>query len=162
MSGYDSESFPMIKFLQENFGQSATQFRIGTRTKFINQEHGFSVAFLQKVVHVFKSVTVGTQMIFNRLVVSDIRQDSVEQKGFAAFVNGNQHTGLQHQLQQSNSLQRDCFSSGIGPRNHDDSGFLIQFKSLGMRDFVFLLVVQVQNRVEGISEIQSSIFCYRR
>jgi hypothetical protein len=58
------------KFLKENFGQSTI---IQDQNLYPNSsiEHSFTIAFLQ-VVHVLESVTVGTQMIFNRLIVSNI------------------------------------------------------------------------------------------
>ncbi len=52
-------------------------------------------------------------MVFNGLVVTDIRQYSVEQERFTSLVNRNQHAALQHQLKQSDGFQGDTFSAGI-------------------------------------------------
>src|SRR5690606_3132993 len=109
----DSESLSMIEFFQENLCQSASQFRVGARSEFVNQKQCFIVTFLEKIIHILESVAVRTQVIFDRLIVSDIGQNSVKQKGRTSVMHRNQQPTLQHQLQKPNGFEGNTLSSCI-------------------------------------------------
>src|SRR5690606_27262565 len=90
----DAVSLPFIKFFKENLRQCTTQFRVGTCTEFINQRQSILITFSQKITHVFESIAVSTQTIFNRLIITNICQNFVKQKRGAPLVNRNKNTAL--------------------------------------------------------------------
>lgn len=69
-------------------------------------------------------------MIFNGLVVANIAQYAVKEAKFTKWICRNQKPALKHQLQQSNGLQRNTLSSGIGPRNYYNTVLWVQLDGL--------------------------------
>src|SRR5579883_956787 len=58
------------------------------------------------------------EVLLDRLVVADVGQHGVEYREFGA-IGGNWDTGLRHQREQANSLERNRLAAGVRTRNHE-------------------------------------------
>ena len=95
----DSECSFLVETFQYGFGNSTSDLRLCTSTELVNQDEAPFVAALHHDFHVGQVRRVGTQIIFNRLLITNIDKDAAEYTGMTTFVQGNQHTALQHILQ---------------------------------------------------------------
>ena len=68
---------------------------------------------------------IGTEVIFEALLVANIYEQAFEYSGAAALVHGYEHSALQHILQQAGSLQTHRFSAGIGARYEQYAPFTV-------------------------------------
>ena len=87
-------------------------------TELVNQDEAPFVTALHHDFHIGQVRRVGTQIIFNRLLITNIDKDAAEYTGMTTFVQGNQHTALQHILQQTDCFQTDGLTSGIRSHHH--------------------------------------------
>ena len=99
VGGDDSECSFLVETFQDGFGNSASNLRFRTSTELVNQDEAPFVATLHHDFHVGQVRRVGTQIVFNRLLITNIDKDAAEYTGVTAFVQGNKHTALQHILQ---------------------------------------------------------------
>ena len=70
----------------------------------VDQDEAAFIAAFHHDFHVGQVRRISTQVIFDGLFVTDIDEDTAEHTCMTAFVQRNQHTALQHILQQT-----DCF-----------------------------------------------------
>ena len=100
--------------------------RLRTSTELVNQDEAPFVTALHHDFHIGQVRRVGTQIIFNRLLITNIDKDATEYTGMTTFVQGNQHAALQHILQQTDCFQTDGLTSGIRSGYNKDTLFLIE------------------------------------
>ena len=95
----DSECSFLVETFQYSFGNSTSDLRLRTSTELVNQDEAPFVTALHHDFHIGQVRRVGTQIIFNRLLITNIDKDATEYTGMTTFVQGNQHAALQHILQ---------------------------------------------------------------
>ena len=122
----DSECSFLVETFQDGFGNSASNLRFRTSTELVNQDEAPFVTALHHDFHIGQVRRVGTQIIFNRLLITNIDKDATEYTGMTTFVQGNQHAALQHILQQTDCFQTDGLTSGIRSGYNKDTLFLIE------------------------------------
>ena len=126
VGGDDSECSFLVETFQYGFGNSTSDLRLRTSTELVNQDEAPFVTALHHDFHIGQVRRVGTQIIFNRLLITNIDKDAAEYTGMTTFVQGNQHTALQHILQQTDCFQTDGLTSGIRSGYNKDTLFLIE------------------------------------
>src|SRR5690606_21654279 len=96
-------------------------------------------------------------MVFNRLIIANIRQNSFKEINLTVGVNWNQDATLKHYLQQSNGFERDTFTSSIRARDYDYPFVKNQFYALRICFSISFIVGNQQKRVIGIYK-RNSLF----
>ena len=121
MGGDDSKGTFQVETLQDGFGNGPANLRFRSSSELINQDEALAVARFQHHLHVGQVGRVGTQVVFNTLLVADVNEDVAEDAGMASFVHGHQHAALEHVLQQSDGFQADGLTSGVRTGNQQDA-----------------------------------------
>ena len=103
-------------------------------------------------------VAVGAELVFNALVVADVREDAVEPPHLAVRVGGDEQAALQHELQQAYSLEGDGLASGVRAGDDEHAGVGAELQGLGFRAGSGAGVAQQQQRVVGVDEVKSRGF----
>ena len=111
----------VIQFPQDGLGNRTPDLRIGTRAKFIDEYQRTLIGVFQKQAHVGQAGTIGTQVVFDGLLVADIGKEVVKNSQFRAFVHRYQQARLRHQLQQSGRFHGDRLSSGVRPTEYQNT-----------------------------------------
>ncbi len=93
-----TERLFLVETLQYGFGNGTTYLGFCSASEFIDQDEAAFIAVLHHDLHVGKMRGVGTQIIFNGLLVTDINEYAAEYSGMAAFMHGDEHSALQHVL----------------------------------------------------------------
>ena len=88
----------MVETFQYGFGYGTTDLRFCSAAEFIDQDEAAFIAVLHHYLHIGKMRRIGTQIIFNGLLVTYINEYAAENTRMAAFMHGNEHTTLQHIL----------------------------------------------------------------
>ena len=113
MSRDNTESPLLIETLQYSLGNGTANLRLRPSTKFINENETATVALLHHDFHVRQMGRIGTQIVFYRLLVTDINEDTAENTYVATFMHRYGQSALQHILQQPHRFQADRLSSCI-------------------------------------------------
>src|SRR3546814_2233760 len=82
MRGHYPSRLPVIQRFKHRFSQRATELRIGTSTKFVNQYQCPFSGLCQEFLHFGEMSAVGTQIALDRLIVSNIGQYFMEDPHF--------------------------------------------------------------------------------
>src|SRR5690606_15968901 len=104
-----------MEYFQYRFGNRSAKKRIGARTEFINEHHGFSVGMLGEMLHFSEVSAVGTQIALDGLVITNIGEYLSEYTHARYRIGGDGQTCLNHQLQQSDRFHTNRFSTGVRP-----------------------------------------------
>lgn len=84
--GDDTERLFLVEAFQYGFGDGASYLGFCSTTEFINQDEAPFIAVFHHDFHVRKVGGVGTQIIFNGLLVTDVNEYAAEYSGMTAFV----------------------------------------------------------------------------
>ena len=84
--GDDTERLFLVEAFQYGFGDGASYLGLRSTTEFINQDEAPFIAAFHHDFHVHKVGGVGTQIIFNGLLVTDVDEYTAEYSGMTAFV----------------------------------------------------------------------------
>ena len=82
----DSECSFLVETFQYSFGNSTSDLRLRTSTELVNQDEAPFVTALHHDFHIGQVRRVGTQIIFNRLLITNIDKDATEYTGMTTFV----------------------------------------------------------------------------
>ena len=84
--GDDTERQFLVEAFQYGFGDSASYLGFRSTTEFINQDEAPFIATFHHDFHVCKVGGIGTQIIFNGLLVTDVNEYAAEYSGMTTFV----------------------------------------------------------------------------
>ena len=100
--------------LQYSQCYGTTRCRLCSCSELIYKHQRVVCCLLQHLFHVCKVGTIGTQIIFKRLLITYIYKDIVKYPELAHLACRNQHTPLEHILQHPHSFKTYRFSACIG------------------------------------------------
>ena len=113
MGGDDSICSSVVELAQDGLGDGSARRRFGSRTELVDKDECLAVRLRQHVLHVVKERAVGTQVVVDGLVVSDVDHYAVEDHEFRRLRCRNEHAPLEHVLEQADCLEADRFSSCV-------------------------------------------------
>ena len=116
-----------VETLEQCLGNGCTDEGFCSATELIDEDKRPVVAVAQCMLHVEQVARICTQVVLNALLVADINEETVEKTGTAAFMYGNEHTALQHVLQETGSLQTHRLSTGIRTGYEQYTAFAVKF-----------------------------------
>ena len=86
VSRYYSERSFLIETFQHSFGDGSSDLWFRTSSELVDQNEAAFIAAFHHDFHVHKVGGVGTQIIFNGLLVTDVDEYTAEYSGMTAFV----------------------------------------------------------------------------
>ncbi len=95
----------LVEAREHGFGDGAAGCRLGAAAEFVDQHERRGGGVREDLPHVLKVGAVGTQVVLQRLVVADVDEDAVEDQHLAHFGRGDEHTPLEHILEQTYGLE---------------------------------------------------------
>ena len=158
VGGDDSVDPFSVQFAENRFGDGPSRGRLGARAEFIDQHQSPGIRLAQHRLHVLEEGTVGAQVVFDVLVVADADHDPVEDRKLRRFRCRDQHSPLEHVLEQSCGLQADRFSAGI--RSGDEEDVLGRVEFHRHRDDLFAFACEsfLQKGMPCFPEIHLPVF----
>ena len=157
MRGDDGKRFFIIKEFQKTLSQRASQLGIGAGTKFVDEQKRVRIGLADDSRHLFQPRRVGGKVVFDGLIVANVRHDFVEEKHLRFWMRRHQNPALDHELKQPDGFQSDRFPPGVRPGNTDDAVVLRKGERLRIDFFVFGAVAQPEERVVGIFQPQGFV-----
>ena len=153
VGGYDSVCASLVQFAEYGLCDGSTCRRFGSGSELVYEHERLVVGLFQHVLHVLKEGAVGTQVVVDRLVVSDVHHDAVEDHEFGCLRCRYQHTPLEHVLEESDGLQADRLSSRI--RSRDQKYVLLRGQGRCQRHdlLLFLLERTLEKRMACLAEV---------
>ncbi len=103
----------VVQYFQNSLRHRTAKLRVRSCTKFINQHQRFRRGVRNKIPHLRQVSAIGTQITFNRLIIAYICKNLIKNPNLTRFMNRDQQSALQHDLQQANCFHTNRFSSGI-------------------------------------------------
>ena len=94
VGGDNSECPLLVEAFQNGFGDGTANLRFRAAAKFVDQDEAAFIAVFHHNLHIGQMRRVGTQVIFDGLLITDIDKDTAEYAGMTALVQRNQHTAL--------------------------------------------------------------------
>ena len=94
VGGNHSESPFLVETFQYSFGNGTSNLRLRTSSELINQDEATFIATFHHYLHIGEVRGVGTQIVFDRLFITDIYENAAEYTCMTAFVQRNQHAAL--------------------------------------------------------------------
>ena len=89
----------LIEGFQDCFGYSPSQHGFCTGAEFIDQDQGIFISVAEKVFHVDEVWAIGTQIVFNGLLVTHVDEYFFENTEPACFTDRYRQATLKHILQ---------------------------------------------------------------
>ena len=86
VGGNDSFYVVLVQGMQDGFGDGSPQHGFCSRPEFVNEYECVPVSVPHKVFHVNQMGAVGTQVVFDALLISDVDKQVLEQSGFRTFI----------------------------------------------------------------------------
>ena len=74
---------------------------------------------VEEVLHIGQPRRVSGQIVLDALLVADVGKNFFKNAEFAGFVDRNEQSALDHQLQQSHRFHRDRLAPGVGARQYE-------------------------------------------
>ena len=128
VGGNQGERAGRAEMLHHGHAQRAALFGIGGGAQLVEQDQRIGRDIESHVADVGNVRREGAEVLLNRLVVSDIRQDLREERKLG-LRGGHGQPGLGHQAQQAHGFQRDCFAAGIGAADEQRAAVPVQFQA---------------------------------
>ena len=113
------------------------------------------VSVSQKAVHVGKKRAVGTEVVLKRLVVTYAYGNTVENRQLRGLGSRNQHSPLEHILEQTHGLEAYRFASGVG--SGDDENAFPGSQGDGQRTY-FLVLFPERFLEQGVACLAQVVF----
>lgn len=105
VGGDDAVSLLLAELIEHSLGDGSANARLGTRAKLIYQDDGVAVGCLHHVLHIQEVRRVGTQVVLQALLITDVDHDVLEYARLGTFAYRNAQSALQHILEQAHGLQ---------------------------------------------------------
>ena len=153
VGGDDAVSLLLAELVEHGLGDGSTDARFGTGTKLIYQYDGVAIGCLHHVLHVQKMGRVGTQVVFQTLLVADINHDVLEDTRLRTLAHRDTQSALQHILQQTYCLEAHRLTTGVRTRYDEDALVLRQGDIKRHHFFVFLLQGLLEQWVDGTDPV---------
>ena len=146
-----------VELGEDGFGDGAAGSRFGAGAEFVNQHEGAVVRFGEDVLHRSKEGAICTQVVVNGLAVADIDHDAVEEGHLGGLGGWDEHTPLEHVLQQADGLQADGLAAGV--RAGDEEDVLGGGEAGRQRDDGLAFAAQgfLQQRVPGLAQVHLAV-----
>ena len=93
-------------------------------------------------------------MVFNALIVANIREDGPETAHLAVGVGGDEQPALQHHLKQAYRLERDGFPAGVGTGNNQHAFLSLQLQRLRLGVRPAGCILHGEQRVVSLDEVK--------
>jgi len=90
----NAERLLLVETFQHCFGYRTSNLRLRTSSELINQDEATFIATFHHYLHIGEVRGVGTQIVFDRLFITDIYENAAEYTCMTAFVHRNQHAAL--------------------------------------------------------------------
>ena len=156
MGGGDDHAVEVEQLLQQRAGQRRALGRVGTGAEFVQQDEGLRAGGLDDAHDVGHVRREGGERLFDRLLVADVGEDVVEDGDARAGLGGHGQSGLGHQAEQSDGLERDRLAAGVGSGDQHAAG--VGGQGGRDRDDIAAQRVGVEQRVSGRVEDQVARF----
>ena len=104
---------PAVYFAEYRLGYRAAGGRFGAGTEFVYQHQGLFIGAAQHIAHLREEGTVGAEVVLDVLVVSYAHHYPVEDRELRGLGCGDEHTPLEHILEQAGGLQADRLAPGV-------------------------------------------------
>ena len=90
----DAKHPPFIEPFQHRLSNGSANLWLGTSTKLINQNQTAFIALLHHLLHVEQMRRVGTQIILQALLITDVDEDTAEEACMTPFMQRDGQTAL--------------------------------------------------------------------
>ncbi len=158
VGGNYAVSLLKVQLIQYCLGYRSSQHGLGTGAKFIDQQEREFIAVPEKIFHIKEVGTVGAQIVFDRLFVTDIDKNTLKNSGFASFLQRNQQSVLQHVLNQSHTLQAYRFAARIGSRYQENVVLFVQDDVKGNNLALFPFERDHQERMNRLFPVKPGLW----
>ena len=117
MGGNHAVGPHLVEPCQYGFGDGAAGRRLRTAAELIDQHERGGRGVREDLPHVLQMGTVCAQIVLQRLVIADVDEDAVEDHQLAHLGCRNEHTPLEHVLEQTDRLETNRLAAGIRTGN---------------------------------------------
>ena len=148
VGGDHSETSLRFQLFEYRFGDRSADDRLGAGAEFVDQDQRTVVGMAQDVLHVQQVRTVGAQVVVDRLLVSDVDENTAEDSHLGVLRDRNQQAALHHVLQKAHSFEAHRLAARIRPR--DNENVLLRGEYQIERNDTFALFAQGL-RQQGVS-----------
>ena len=141
---------------EHSFGDGAACGRFSAAAELVDQHERGGCGVREYLPHVLQMGTVRAQVVLQRLVVADVDEDAVKDHHLADLRRGDEHTPLEHILQQTYRLEAHRLASGV--RSGYQQDVLLAGKRERERNDLLLLAAErgFQQRMPGPAQVQFS------
>ena len=123
---HDSHHLMLIELLEDGLGNGSADLWFGTAAHLIDEDQCLLAALGQEQFHVLQVAAIGTQVVLDALLVTDVDKDVTEQSHVGIVAQCGQQSALHHVLHDSYGLETYRFAAGIGSRNDKYAVLLVQ------------------------------------
>ena len=116
MGGDNSHHLTVVELLQYGLGYGASHLGFSAASHLIDQDKRFSTTTRQEEFHVLQVTAVGTQIVFDTLLVTDVDKDVSEKPHVRVISHGGQQSALHHILHHTHGLEAHRLAAGIRTR----------------------------------------------
>ena len=120
-----SDAAPGVEFEEVGCygnGEGRAFFGVGSRTQFVEENKGVSGSVAGDTVEVDDMGGEAGEVALDRLSVPNVGVDALED-GKLRFFGGDGNTGLRHEREQAECLERDCLAASIWAADDELSCF---------------------------------------
>ena len=110
MRGDDDVHAGFVQVVEHGLGDGPAQAGLGAGAEFVNQHQAFLAGQQHKLLHGQQVRGVGTQVVFQALLVADVQENVLEHAGFGVVGAGNEQAHLQHELHEAHRFQAHRFA----------------------------------------------------
>ena len=151
-----------VQFMENSLCYGAAGCRLRSSAEFIYQNQRFGICRRQHGLHISEEGAIGGEVILKGLVISNRHHNAVKDRQFRCLRRGDEHSPLEHILQQAGGFEADALSAGVGAGDKEDA--LCGGKGYSERNNCLFLTLQgfFQERMTGFTEHQGAFLAYNR
>ena len=158
MRCYHAVRAPAVQLRQDRLSDGPAGGGLCARAEFVDEDEGLFIGLFQGLAHIGQEGAVGGEVVVDGLVVPDGYHYAAEDRELRGFRRGDEHTPLEHILEQAHGLEAHGFAARVGAGNHQN--VLLRGEVYGEGDDLLVLLAQValQDGVAGFAEAQAAFF----
>ena len=115
MGRYHTPHPAVVETMKDGLRYRASDLRLGAPAELIDKSQRSRAPALEHEFHRAQMRRVGRQIVFNRLIVANVKENVVENAEVAVVVDSGKHSTLKHILKYSDSFQAHRLTSGVRP-----------------------------------------------
>ena len=116
----------LVQLLEDGLGDGPANLRFGATAHLVDEDERLLAATREEKFHVLQVAAVGTQVVLDALLVTDVDKDVIEQPHVGIVAQSGQQATLHHVLHHAHGLETHRLAAGIWARDDQDAVLLVQ------------------------------------